>query len=280
MTTAKRSLGALYGLKFNPFSSQTPADLLVSTAAVDEFCWRVQHQIPEGGFSHIWGAPGAGKSAALRILRSRLQLLPDVCCRVLTRPQAHMADFYRELGHLFDVALTPHNRWAGANVLRTRWLAHMDSSLTRPVLLVDEAQEMHAAVLAELRLLTSAELDAHNIISVVLAGDDRLRANLESPELLPVASRIRIKLHLEPASHDELLHCMQQLLARAGNESLFTTQVLHALCEHALGNYRTLMHLANDLLTVALQRDANSIDEKLFHEVFARKTQPAGRRKV
>ena len=79
---------------------------------------------------------------------------------MLSRPQASLADFYREMGDLFGVELRPHNRWGGAKVLRERWQTHIDAALSRPVLLVDEAQEMQPAVLAELRLLSSAELDS------------------------------------------------------------------------------------------------------------------------
>ena len=59
------------------------------------------------------------------------------------------------MGDLFGVALKPHNRWGGFKALRERWSAHIESTLVRPVLLVDEAQEMPPAVLSELRLLTS-----------------------------------------------------------------------------------------------------------------------------
>ena len=66
--------------------------------------------------------------------------------------------FYRELGDLFGVELSRHNRWTGAMVLPERWRAHIDAALSRPVLIADEAQEMKADVLAELRLLSSAHL--------------------------------------------------------------------------------------------------------------------------
>jgi hypothetical protein len=46
------------------------------------------------------------------------------------------------MGDLFAVELSPHNPWAGAKVLRDRWQTHIDASLMRPVLIVDEAQEM------------------------------------------------------------------------------------------------------------------------------------------
>ena len=98
----------------------------------------------------------------------------------LTRPKAGVADFYRELGHLFGVALSPHNRWAGAKALRDTWLAHIDAAVFRPVLLLDEAQDVRLDVLNELRLLASADLDARVILTVVLAGDRRLQDRLRA----------------------------------------------------------------------------------------------------
>jgi len=111
---------------------------------------------------------------------------------VCSRPQANLADFYREMGDLFRVELRPHNRWAGAKVLRERWQTHIDASLARPVLIVDEAQEMLSTVLSELRLLCSTRLDSHILLTVVLAGDGRLAERCVD-EFLPLASRIRVR---------------------------------------------------------------------------------------
>ena len=109
----------------------------------------------------------------------------DLSVGILTRPQAKLADFYRELGHLFGVPLSPHNRWDSAKVLREKWLAHIEAAVYRPVLLIDEAQEMNAAVFSELRLLASADLDSRSILTIILAGDQRLASRLEEPDLCP-----------------------------------------------------------------------------------------------
>jgi general secretion pathway protein A len=72
------------------------------------------------------------------------------------------------------VKLKPHNRWGGFKALRERWKTHVSSSRMRPVLLVDEAQEMSLNVLGELRILPSADFDATSLLTVVLSGDGRL----------------------------------------------------------------------------------------------------------
>ncbi|MBN1240359.1 MAG: AAA family ATPase [Gammaproteobacteria bacterium] len=264
-----KKLRALFGLKFNPFDTDVPAASLHATAATDLFCRRMERLAGEGGFALVSGDPGTGKSAVLRVLVDRLAPLRDVLVGALTRPQASMADFYREIGHLFGVPLAPHNRWAGANALRETWAAHIETALSRPVLVVDEAQEMRPAVLSELRLLASAELDSRSILTVVLAGDARLTERLRTPELLPLGSRIRARLHLEYASPGELQDCLAHVLKEAGNAKLMTPALVTALCEHAAGNRRALMNMANALLDVALERELKQLDEGLYLETFA-----------
>ena len=278
-----KKLLALYGLKWNPFAPGVPAAALHVTARLKSFSWRVQQLAGEGGFALVTGASGTGKSAALRLLAACLATQRDVTVGVISRPQAGIADFYREMGDLFGVELRPHNRWGGAKILRQRWQAHIDTALSRPVLLVDEAQEMQSAVLAELRLLSSADLDSHILLTIVLAGDGRLAERLRADEFLPLASRMRVRLAIERAAPQDLQECLRHAMQQAGAPTLMTPEVIATLCDHAQGNLRALMIMADELLAAAAQREARQIDEKLFLETFAppapAEAKAAGRRR-
>ena len=248
-----QSLLALYGLKWNPFSQELPTEALLLSRKVEDFFWRIeQAHVREGGFALIHGDPGTGKSVVLRLLAERLERLAEVSVAVLNHPQSNLADFYRELGELFGVALKPHNRWGGFKSLRERWVAHLEGTRLRPVLLIDEAQEMNPSALSELRLLSSARFDSRPLLSIVLAGDARLTDKLRREDLLPLGSRIRARLAMDYATREELAACLEHLLATAGNAALMTPQLGQTLCDHAAGNYRILTTMGAQLLSAAV----------------------------
>ena len=265
-----KKLLSLYGLKYNPFSQEVPIEALLPTPKLDSFLWRIENlQVREGGFALVMGDPGSGKSSVLRLVADRLGRLGEVVVGEFQHPQSNVADFYRELGDVFKVQMRPHNRWAGFRVLRECWQQHIDSTLLRPVLLVDEAQEMSPTVLTELRVLSSTRFDSRIILTVVLAGDSRLRERLRREEMLPVGSRLRTRLELEYADRDELLDGLRHRLRTAGNASLMTPELMSTLVEHSAGNYRAVMNIGSELLAAAAQREAPTIDEKLYFEIFA-----------
>jgi general secretion pathway protein A len=269
-----------FGLKWNPFSADVPLEALWRFPRLEHFCWRIENQVREGGFALITGDPGIGKSVALRILAAHLAQLRDVQVGVLTRPQSAIADFYRELGQLFGVALAPHNRWAGFKALRQRWLTHVEATRYRPVLLVDEAQEIPTPVLAELRILASTDFDSRSILTVVLAGDARLTQQFRREELVPIASRIRVRLSLDYLAPKELLEWLQHVLEQAGNPQLMTPELMATLTEHAAGNLRVLATMGNELLALAASREIAQLDQKLYLEAFTPTSRPKPRSQV
>jgi general secretion pathway protein A len=277
---SKRLL-ALYGLKWNPFSPELPSEALMVTPKIEHFAWRVEQLAQEGGFALVTGESGTGKSVALRIVAGRLQAVRDITVGVIERPQSKSPDFYRELGDIFAVKLAPHNRWCGFKALRERWKAHVASSRMRPVLLIDEAQEMSPDVLSELRILSSADFDATSLLTVVLSGDGRVLELLRHQDLLPLGSRIRTQLVTVAAPREELLELLRHAVERAGNPTLMTAELMDTLVDHSAGNYRALMIMGAELLAYGMAHDVAQLDEKSYLEVFEpRNPRPVIKKKV
>lgn len=265
-----KKLLSLYSLKYNPFSPEVPVEALNLSPAMEHFCWRVETQLlDEGGFALLTGDPGTGKSVTLRLLAHRLSTQRDVSVGVLAHATSNIADFYREMGDLFGVTLRPHNRWGGFKALRERWIAHLEATHVHMVLLADEAQEMPPAVLNELRLMSSDQFDSRCLLSVVLAGDARLNNKLTREDLLPLGSRVRIRLALEPSDRDTLVALLVHLTSEAGNANLITPELMKTLAEHAMGNPRILCATAAELLAAAASQEIPVLDEKLYLEHFS-----------
>lgn len=259
---------ALFGLKWNPFSADLPIEALYKTSSIDHFCWRIENAlIREGGFAWITGDPGTGKSVALRILAHRLSQISDLTVAVMSQPSGNIGNFYRQIGDEFGLDLKPANRWGGFKSLRERWVLHQENTLHKPVLLIDEAQEVHPSVMSELRILSSMDYDSKTALTVVLAGDGRLVDKMRTPELLPLASRMRMRLKLVPAAPKALVTCLTHVMEQAGNKQLISQSLLMNLADRAMGNYRALCTLANELLMEGARREVTQIDEQLFLEL-------------
>jgi type II secretory pathway predicted ATPase ExeA len=266
-----KDLLALYGLKYNPFLPAIPTEDLWTPPGVESFFFRVENLVMDGGFAVISGDPGLGKSKALQLLAGRLEQIGDVVVGVMERPQSTLTDFYRELGELFGVNLSPANKYGGFKALRVKWRESIKTTLFRPVLLVDEAQVVPTDTLNELRLISSAHFDSESLLTTVLVGDTTLPSRFRHRSLLALGSRARTRLALNAFERDVLFDFLDHLLVQAGNPGLVTETLREILVDHSGGNLRVLVGMAADLLDAAASKQAKQIDEKLFIDVFDRK---------
>lgn len=275
----QKKLLALYGLKWNPFLPDIPAEALWQPPSLQDFVFRLENLVMDGGFALITGEPGLGKSKLLQLVSNKLSQIEDVKVGVMERPQSSLADFYRELGSLFDVNLTPSNRYGGFKALRERWNEHIKRTLFRPVLLIDEAQEMASVCMNELRLLSSAHFDSRCLLTTIICGDTRLPGRFRQSDLVSLGSRIRVRNVVEPYHRHETMEYLEHSLKEAGADHLMSVTLKETLVEHAGGNLRMLNNMAAELLAKAATEELTQMDEKLFLSTFTQKKASAKRKK-
>ena len=85
-------------------------------------------------------------------------------------------------------------------------------------------------------------------------------------------------LTLDVAEPSQLCACLDHLLEVAGNTALMTDELKRILAEHAVGNYRVLINMADELLCTAAQRNLPRLDESLFLDVFQPPSTPRAAR--
>lgn len=271
---ADRRMLAFFGLKYDPFLPDLPVDDIWSPPAAASFVFRVETLVLDGGFAMLTGASGLGKSKLLQLLAHRLSQIDGVVVRDAERPTSSLGDFYRELGELFGVPLSVANRYGSFKALRDKWRTHIVNTRMHPVLLIDEAQEAAASTLNELRILGSERFDSRSLLTVVLVGDDRLPARFRRSDLVPLGTRIRTRLVLQPLPAAQLRELLDHVLDHAGAPQLLTEGLRKALVHQSLGNPRVLCNTAHSLLTEAFRREQAILDEGLYLEVADRASPP------
>ena len=257
-----------YGLKYHPFDTDRPVSSIYAHPWMERETWNIENLVMDGGICCLIGTPGSGKSAFLRYLNHRLTDIPDAQIVHLNRPQSSLGDFYKELGLAFGMNLGVSRRYGSFNTLREKWSIHISSTHLRPVLIVDEAQLMLAQTLTELRILSSENFDSRKLLTIILAGDERLWDKLESPDLLPLKSRINPCINLEPMTGAAMEAMLRHILLDAGNPSLMSDKLILLLSEQCSGDPRTLMKTGRNLLLAAYRQDKDLLDESLYYDVI------------
>ena len=144
----------------------------------------------------------------------------------------------------------------------------------RVVLIVDEAQNMAAETLEELRMLSNVNADKDQALQVILVGQRELRDTLRLPDLVQFAQRISVDYHLEPLSEEETVGYIRHRLEIAGgNPQLFEEDACRAVYRYSNGVPRLINLLCDTALVYGYAEQREQIDSALVTDVAREKQQ-------
>jgi general secretion pathway protein A len=154
------------------------------------------------GFIQITGEIGAGKTT---LCRAVLGILAGEKYRTALILNPTMSGEQMLRAVLVELGLRPPSDEDRLTMIETLndYLLDQAQEGYDVVLVIDEAQNMSADALEQVRLLSNLETDRRKLLQIVLVGQPELRTKMRNPKLEQLRQRIAVRYHLDPLTQDE-----------------------------------------------------------------------------
>lgn len=257
-----------YNFRERPFAlSPDPAYLFLSRGhgeALDSIRYGIESR---AGFIVVTGEIGAGKTTLLQTI---LQRLDDRT--VIARVVNTMLDARELLEAIaLDFGLTDISKSKPA-LLRDLglFLVEQRRQGRQPLLVIDEAQNLTAQALEEVRLLSNMETEKSKLLQILLAGQPNLRDTIASPELEQFRQRISVSYHLRPLDPEETAAYINFRLQHAalGEPLRFPPDACSLIHEVTGGVPRVINVLCDATLVFGYAEERRTIDRAMIDEVI------------
>lgn len=199
------------------------------------------------GFILVTGEVGAGKTTLCRAFLEALE--EDYTTALILNPCLTSYQLVRTILAEFGLQAPGNDRVRALQALNEFLLAELEAERD-VVLIIDEAQDLSAELLEQVRLLSNLETDQRKLLQIVLIGQPELRDILESRSLRQLRQRITVRYHLGPLSSPETEHYILHRLQVAGSNSrpTFNRRALQGIHRHSGGIPRLVNVLCDKTL--------------------------------
>ena len=161
----------------------------------------------------------------------------------------------------------------GNNGLIERFLIDEYAQGKRSVLIIDEAQNLSARTLEELRMLSNINADKNQLLQIVLVGQPQLKELLNRPDLVQFAQRVSSDFHISAFSVIEVARYIHHRLKVAGrSEPLFDAAAVHRIANVTGGVPRSINILCDAALVYGYALEAPRISRVIIDEVIRDKS--------
>lgn len=217
------------------------------------------------GFMVLTGEVGAGKTLLLRLLLAELPSRFETALII----SPHLAPRELLLAILRDIGLEQPAATGIDQLLRllNEHLAELARQEKRLVVIIDEAQNLPAESLEQLRLLSNFESDTCKLVQILLVGQPELRSRLQHRGLRQLWQRITVIEELQPLAQEDITHYVKFRLSQAGGGRLsFTRAALDQAWQYSRGIPRLINKLLNRSLLVAYSRQSTTVTRQIIRD--------------
>jgi len=223
-----------------------------------------------GGFIQLTGEVGTGKTTLVRTLLGQIPAEVDIA--LILNPQLTALEFLLAICEELGITVPIENKKSAKSLVDAlnRHLLDAHSRGRRIILLVDEAQNLSAEVLEQLRLLTNLETARQKLLQIILIAQPELREKLAQDNLRQLAQRITGRYHLEPLSAEEASRYIDHRLRVAGAlTEIFNPAAKREVFRLSGGVPRIMNVICDRALLGAYTREERTIDKPLVTKAAA-----------
>ncbi|MES9993392.1 MAG: AAA family ATPase [Candidatus Thiodiazotropha sp.] len=256
-----------YGLTEKPFSLLPDPDFLVLGKKHSAAYTALEYGLlSQAGFTVVTGEVGSGKTTLIRHLLNQVE--EDVTVGLVSSSHQEMGELLQWLLFAFNLDYTETQK-VGLYDIFTKFLIDQYADNRRTVLIIDEAQNLQAGVLEELRLLSNINADKHQVLQIILVGQPQLRALLTHRDLLQFQQRISVDYHLQGLDEDETRFYIFQRLTIAGRKDpLFTRNAITLIYQASEGIPRIINTICDTSLVYGFADQKTLLDSALVAKVL------------
>ena len=259
-----------FGLNEKPFAiTPDPRYLFMSERHGEGLAHLVYGVTESGGFIQLTGEVGTGKTTLVRTLLGQMPSEVDVA--LILNPQLSAIEFLLAICEELGIPLPEerHSSKALVDALNLHLLS-THARGRRNILLIDEAQNLSAAVLEQLRLLTNLETAKQKLLQIILIAQPELRDLLAQPNLRQLAQRVTGRYHLEPLSREEAAEYIDHRLKVAGAlGEIFDAAAKREVYRLSGGIPRLMNVICDRALLGAYSRESRTVNKRLVRRAAA-----------
>ena len=255
-----------FGLSAKPFDLLPNPKFLYLSKGHRKALSYLQYGVQENaGFTLLTGEVGSGKTTLVRDIINKIS--SDVTLSMIFNTRVDGRQLLGMINADFGLEVEGKDKVQLINELND-FLLEECSSNRQPIIIIDEAQNLSAEALEEIRLLSNLEADNFKMVQIILVGQPELKQIIAKPSLRQLRQRISISCHLNPLNREELEEYIYHRLATVGSRDCvkFLDGTFDAIYKFSGGVPRLINLICDFLLLSAFVEESREIDMTLVDD--------------
>ena len=256
-----------YGFREKPFSlTPDPRFVFLSKNHREAFAHLLYGIDNRAGFIALTGEVGSGKTTVLRALLNNLNADRHRSALIFN-PSLSASALIQNINREFGISTAVSSDASILDVLNS-FLLQQNAEGRTVVLVIDEAQDLEAPVLEQIRLISNLETDRDKLIQIVLSGQPELLQILNKHEMRQLSQRITVRSHLQPMDFEDTVAYINHRIKMAGRRGsvIFSRGAQKRIYKYSRGFPRLINAACDRVLLAGYTRDEARITSKIARE--------------